>query len=292
MPDDAGVSNLIRATEALAAGELTRRGLAREYTKLYRNVYAPRGVELTAADLARAAWMWSGGTATVAGLSAAALLGSRWVPADAPAELVRTHHDAAPGIVVYQDRIADDEIRLIGGIACTTVPRTAFDLGRRLPLEQGVMRIDALLNATGVPVADLQALAAGYPGARNIRRLRQVLELADGGAESPQESRLRLVFAGCDRLPPIVTQIPVRNAAGRVVRRVDMGWPQWQVGVEYDGAQHWTDPENHASDIDRLEFLAGLGWRIIRVSARHLRGDRPGILRRTEEALRAAGWSA
>jgi very-short-patch-repair endonuclease len=74
------------------------------------------------------------------------------------------------------------------------------------------------------------------------------------------------------------------------VRRIDMGWPQWKVGVEYDGAQHWTDSNQHADDIDRLEFFADLGWRVVRVSARHLRSRPESVAFRAATALRAAGW--
>ena len=130
-------------------------------------------------------------------------------------------------------------------------------------------------------------LAAGIDLQVVDRHDARVLELADRGAESPQETRLRLALIR-GGLPRPVTQIPVRNVHGRVVRRIDMGWPRWKVGVEYDGEQHWIDAEKHAGDIDRLEFLAGLGWRIIRVSARHLRADRSGIIRRAEQALAAA----
>jgi very-short-patch-repair endonuclease len=62
------------------------------------------------------------------------------------------------------------------------------------------------------------------------------------------------------------------------------------VGVEYDGEQHWTDPAKHADDIVRLEFLAAQGWTIIRVSARQLRYDQSGIVRRVRRALEAAGY--
>ncbi len=110
-------------------------------------------------------------------------------------------------------------------------------------------------------MAEVTELAARYPGARDIRRLRRVLELADNGAESPQETKVRLVLIR-GGLPRPVTQIPIRDARGRIVRRIDMGWPQSKVGVEYDGEQHWSNPEIHAGDIDRHEFLAGLGWRI------------------------------
>jgi very-short-patch-repair endonuclease len=64
-----------------------------------------------------------------------------------------------------------------------------------------------------------------------------------------------------------------------------MGWPEWKVGVEYDGEQHFKNPDDYADDIERLEFLAAQGWIIVRVSSRQLRYDRPGIIRRVRQAL-------
>ena len=95
--------------------------------------------------------------------------------------------------------------------------------------------------------------------------------------------RLLLIRKG---LPRPVTQIPIRDAKGKVFRRIDMGWRQYGVGVEYDGEHHWTDPAAHAEDITRLEFLAARGWIVIRVSARHLRDAPDDILRRARNALR------
>jgi hypothetical protein len=283
-------ARLIVATEALANGSLTRRDLRRSYTKVHRNVYARAGVELTALDRAYAAWLWSGRRATLVGHSAAALLGSRWIPDDAPVELARARRPAADGIKVRSGQIRDDEICVVDGIACTTAARTAYDLGRRLSLEAAVIRIDALLNATKVPVPQVENITIRYPGARGIRPLRRVLDLADAGAESPQETRLRLLLVSSG-LPRPVTQIPVTNDWGRVVRRIDMGWPQWMVGAEYDGEHHWTNPDEYAKDIERLEFLAAKGWAIVRVSATQLRYQRGLVVERVKTALRKAGLS-
>ena len=43
------------------------------------------------------------------------------------------------------------------------------------------------MNATGVAVADVGAVR-WHPGVRGLARLRWLLRLVDGGAESPQES--------------------------------------------------------------------------------------------------------
>lgn len=127
-----------------------------------------------------------------------------------------------------------------------------------------------------------------HRGARGVRQLRRVLPLIDAGAESPQETRTRLAIVGAG-LPKPSTQITVHNDWGFVLARIDLGWEQWRVGVEYDGAQHWTDPRIRAKDIDRVAELERRGWRIIRVSADLLR-NRPDVLvGRIREALRAAG---
>jgi hypothetical protein len=152
-----------------------------------------------------------------------------------------------------------------------------------------VIRIDALLNATKVGVPQVESITLRYPGARGIRRLRRALDLADAGAESPQETRLRLLLERSG-LPRPVTQIPVTNDWGRVVRRIDMGWPEWMVGVEYDGEHHWTDPASHDGDIERLEFLAAKGWAIVRVSARQLRYQPALVVERATGALQRAGF--
>lgn len=278
------MTKLIVGSEALASGQVTRRDLTRRYTKVFRNVYVVRGVTLTAADRAEAAWLWSARTTTASGLSAAALLGSRWVPADVPAELVGSQRRMPSGIVVHQDVLADDEVGPVNGIPCTTAARTAYDLGRRLPLEEGVLRVDALLNATKAEVADVAVLARRHPGARGIRRLREVLALADPGAESPQETRVRLILVR-GGLPIPETQIAIGW------RRIDMGWPRWKVGIEYDGAQHWQDSRQYHGDIERLELFSELGWHIVRVVAQHVQRDPQGIVNRAWRALRANGYA-
>jgi REase_MTES_1575 len=281
---------LVVGTEALASGRLTCRDLKRGYTKLYRNVYAPNGVALDATDRAVAAWLWSGRSAIVAGSSAAALLGARWIPPSEPASLVRPLRRAAPpGIVVHTDTLADDEICGVDGIRCTTPARTAYDIARREPLETAVIRIDALLQATDLEVDEVAAIGERYPGARGIRPLRSALALVDAGAESPQETKTRLLLVRAG-LPAPQTQIEVRNKWGWVDARIDMGWPEWLVGVEYDGEHHWTNPDQYSRDIERLELLASQGWIIVRVSARQLRHHPGGVVERVRNALLEAGF--
>ncbi|WP_422746408.1 endonuclease domain-containing protein [Mycobacterium sp. WMMD1722] len=274
-------------SEALAAGVVNRYQLSTRYDTVFRNVYVPRGQILTCVDRAVAAWLWSGRRATVAGVSAAALLGTRWIDAKLPAELNQPSRHRTTGILLHSDVLAEDERCEIGGVPITTPARTAFDLGRRKGLTTAVVRLDALRQATRLDPDAVEALASRHHGVRGLVQLRRVLALSEAGAESPQETRTRLVLTAAG-LRPTHTQIEVFDRDG-FVARIDMGYPRWKVGVEYDGAQHWTDPAVRDRDLERRARLTALGWRIVHVNAELLH-RRPAVLvARTEAALREAG---
>jgi hypothetical protein len=277
-------------TEAVRGGTLTRHELQRSCTRVYRNVYVRRGSELSAESRAVAAWLWAGKNAVVAGNSAAALLGAKWVDARTPAELICDRKRPPPLIVTRNETLRAGETVPLNGIPTTSPARTAFDLGRRPGVQTAVIRIDALARATGVTVAQVEALTEDHRGARGIRQLRRVLPLVDAGAESPQETRTRLLVLAAG-FPRPTTQIEVLDDWGRVLARIDMGWPAVKVGIEYDGSQHWTDSRIRTNDIDRTAELQRRGWILIRVSADLLR-YRPGVIvARVREALRERGLS-
>lgn len=213
--------------------------------------------------------------------------GTLWIDPDLPAELNQRSQHKTNGILLHCSELWDDETCFVESVPVTTPARTAFDIGRRRPLATAVVRLDALMRATGAKAADVDTLVERHRGAPGIAQLRNALRLSDAGAESPQETktRLTLVEAG---LPPPQTQIQVFH--GRyLVARLDMGWEEWHVGVEFDGAEHWTDPRERSRDIERIAELEALGWTIIRVSGEMLR-KRPGlVVERVRAALRAAG---
>jgi hypothetical protein len=139
---------------------------------IHRNVYARRGTVLTPADKAVAAWLWSGRRAVVAGLSAAALHGSKWIDATEPAELNQSSRSGPSGIRIYSDELWPVEMTLILGIKATSPARTAFDLGRRKGLTSAVISVDALLQATDLKIIDVEALLLRHKGVRGTVDLR------------------------------------------------------------------------------------------------------------------------
>lgn len=276
------MANPFLGTEALARGDVTVRSLRRRYDRVYRNVYVAKECDMTAVTRARAAWLWSGRQSTLVGLSAAAVHGAKWIDPDLPAELYRRNGKPVEGILIHRDELFDDESQSVDGMVVSTPTRTAFDLGRRRGRTLAVVRVDALANATGVHSLAVDAIATRHPGVRGICQLRDVIAVMDGGAESPQETRTRLVLVDAG-LPKPRTQIVVDHW------RIDMGYPEFKVGVEYDGGHHWTDARQHRLDIDRHAELLARGWLIVRVSADMLRHRRGVILVRTCTALRQAG---
>jgi hypothetical protein len=275
--------------EALAAKALSERAMRTMYEAVYPGVYVPWGIELTASQRARAAWLWSRRKAVVAGESAAALLGAKWVDPLASAELVFDNRRPPALIMVHSDTLLDREVTDLGGIPVTTAARTAFDVGRRAPRLRALQRLEALANATDVKSVDVEAVVAQHRGARGLRRLDEIMPLVDGGAESPQETRTRLALIDAG-FPIPSTQIPVLGPGGYLVARIDMGWKEWRVGVEYDGAQHWMNPAQRTRDIDRWSELADCGWTIIRVGSDILRYRQGNLMYRVGAALTAAGW--
>lgn len=273
-------------SEAVAAGRLTRHELARGYRAMVRGFYTPRPQELSLCDRTTGAWLVSGRRGVIAGITAAALHGSRWVDADIPVELVATGCRPQPGIVVRDERIADDETTFVGRLPVTTPARTAFDLGRHLPRGKALERLDALMYATPFRPDDVLMLAKRYPGARGLRRLREVLPLVDGSAASPKETWLRLLLIDAG-LPRPTTQIPVVERHGRLVKMLDMGWKEFMVAAEYDGDQHRTDRRQYVKDLRALPKVLRMGWIVVRV----IKEDRPDdIVAGVYDAMESRGY--
>lgn len=268
-------------SEALAAGHLTPYRLRSQYIALHQDVYIGKDAELTPVLRAKACWLRSRRRGILAGFSASALYGARWIEPGRPAAIIDTNRRRVPGVQVWEERIDDDEINVIDGMRVTTPARTALDLARRYPLPLAVAAVDALAQATELKPADIELLVDRYKGRRGVKRARAALELVDDGAQSPKETWLRLLLIRAG-LPRPQTQIAVSNESGWAEAYLDMGWEDLKLGVEYDGDQHRSDRAQYVKDIRRLAMLERKGWIVIRVVAE----DRPDdIIWRVREAL-------
>lgn len=92
------------------------------------------------------------------------------------------------GVNHHPAELLDDEVVLVDGVACTSLARTVVDCARMGDQRSAVVVADAALARPGLSPAPLRAMAdrvAGWPRSRGVPR---VVELADGRAESPNET--------------------------------------------------------------------------------------------------------
>jgi len=175
-----------------------------------------------------------------------------------------------PGLTIHRDQLASDEIIDSGGAPVTTALRTAWDLARWLPTVEAVVALDALARIGGFAPQAVLGIHGRYPRARWRRRVPGVIDLSDPRAESPMETRSRLVLV-LRGLPRPELQYPVYDELGVFVARLDMAYPWCKLAIEYDGRGHLTAWQQE-SDARRLNRLAASGWSILRFTA-------PDILR-------------
>ena len=165
--------------------------------------------------------------------------------------------------------------------------RAAWETAVWLDPVRAVAIVDSLLGQGLAERDTLAAMAARNADRPGGRRARWVFDLADGRAESPPEShlRVRLVLGG---LPRPAVRHPVRLPIGLVLHP-DLAWPQYRVAVEYDGRWHSDAAQPHR-DRRRLNQLVAAGWLVLHVTSRRLHGEFPAVLREVGDALVSRGW--
>lgn len=192
---------------------------------------------------------------------------------------------ARPGVRGYVAPLRSDEVMVIGGVPCTSDLRTAVDLLRVLRPHMGLAVVDALAARGLVNAAEVQAEVDRWPGHRGVVQARYLASLIDARTESFGESwlRLRIVDAG---FPRPVMQIEIADSQGRVRFRLDLGWPDRRIAVEYDGEEFHTTPERRRYDeVRRDVLLAEFGWTVIGVGKGEVLGSSMRLERGVGELL-------
>ncbi|MGY1915680.1 hypothetical protein [Blastococcus sp. SYSU DS0973] len=165
-----------------------------------------------------------------------------------------------------------DDVTERHGAPATTPLRTALDVARIRPPDEAVVALDRFLRPGLVSLNEVRIAAQRVTG-RDCRAVRTATALADGLAESPQETRLRLLLHR-STLPAPVAQYSVRTS-DRFIARVGFAWPELRLALEYDGEWH-GERQQVGRDRRRLDRLSGAGWTVLFVTAADL--HRPELL--------------
>jgi hypothetical protein len=142
--------------------------------------------------------------------------------------------------------LPDDDVVELDGLLVTSPLRTLVDLARTASFATGVAAIDCALAALRpdrgtAPFVERDALldrAARLAGQRGVRRLRKVIDFADGRSGSSGESHSRVQIARL-RLPRPELQVEIVDLEGRTWHS-DFGWLKYRMLGEFDGMVKYT----------------------------------------------------
>ncbi len=136
---------------------------------------------------------------------------------------------------------------------------------------------------------DLMDAVGRRSGRRGCAALRAALEHIRPRTDSWEETMLRLDLAAAGLPEPEVNGV-ICDENGAFVAYGDLVYRRYKVVVEYDGEQHRTDGAQYQRDIERLDELARLGWRVVRFTRLHRGATRREWIGRVIAALTSRGW--
>lgn len=173
------------------------------------------------------------------------------------------------------------------GVPVTTPLRTACDLGRLLWRFDALAAVDGALRL-GVRREQLMAETGRFQGFRGVRQLRMLVPLADGRAESPGESALRLHWHDAG-LPRPELQHEILDDDGWPRFRLDVPAPDVRYAAEYDGVEFHSSRGDRDHDHARRQWIREeRNWVIDVFDKDDVYGSSRAIIERLGEGFRRA----
>ena len=260
---------LISARQAAGAGlsrsQIRHRTTAGRWEAMARGIYRIRGAPITRMQPAMAAVL-ARPDGAVSFLSAAELAGLSITGPPLPWLTVPAASSARASVArIHRTDLPADQITTILGIRTTVGARTLVDCSAVL----GPRRLARLVDeAMHLKIATPLAVEAILDRNRDASlfahhdRLRDLIDVWRPAIRpgSPAEARLHRVL-GEWGFPPLERQVKIRDHDGVVIARIDGGWSDRRIGLEYDSVE-WHGPARWASDEDRHALIEALGWRL------------------------------
>lgn len=169
------------------------------------------------------------------------------------------------------------------GLRVTTPLRTAWDLGRQRSRDTALSGLDAMLRLAKFEKAELVYGVQRFGRMRWVTVLRELSPIADGRAESPGESVLRLRWIDL-ALPTPRPQVPVVLPGGRMVY-LDVGSEAARLAAEFHGWAWHSSPQQVVHDDERLGLVEAEGWVIKAVWRTNLWGRQADVDRILQQGL-------
>lgn len=254
----------ITLDDVRAAGLTRSHVRGRKWIRISHGMYVWSGLRPDPMLAVRAALRRLPPGSAFSGLTAAWLHGIDVEPLPIEATIpLKAGVSARAGMKLRRAALRDGDVVDVRGVSATSTRRTIADVAGRSALTEAVVVADAMLNAGLIGSDELHRLVESSAGRPGIRGLRRVVTMSEPAAESPMESRLRmlLVLAG---LPRPAAQVSIHDDRGRFVGRPDLYYEGPRLGIEYDGAIHRT---SLAEDNRRQNLLLAAGVQLLRFTA-------------------------
>ncbi|MDZ7577853.1 MAG: hypothetical protein U0904_06745 [Candidatus Nanopelagicales bacterium] len=179
--------------------------------------------------------------------------------------------------------IPEDQTHQLPNVRVTAATRTVIDCAVTLPTDSAVVIVDAALHRGMTSLSHLSERVSAMTRRKGLSAARRVLALADIKAESPGESRLRLLLG--DLGIHVVSQAVINDGA-RTLARADFRIRDSRVLIEFDGrAKYKDDPERyHWEEKQRHDLLVAAGYEVVRVVWAQLE-DPQAVKRAIDQAL-------
>ncbi|MGW9157919.1 MULTISPECIES: hypothetical protein [unclassified Microbacterium] len=197
---------------------------------------------------------------------------------------------SAPDVFRHVAPLPSVDVTVRGGIRCTTLSRTVFDLIRVLPVPAAVALADAAerqmaerqwewdMDAVLSWRGELATRLTAAGGARGIRQARWVADFADGRAQLPGESVSRVHLHRLGFAAPDL-QVPIDGPDGRAYF-VDFGLADVRSFGEFDGKTKYLDEALRSgrtveqvllAEKQREDWIRGrTHWRFARWGTEHI----------------------
>ncbi|WP_285733156.1 hypothetical protein [Nocardiopsis sp. ATB16-24] len=159
------------------------------------------------------------------------------------------------GITLHSWYVSREEVTTVeGGLRLTDPGRTLRDVLLHVDRETAVCLMDSALNQGLITREDIPQLERANRGRRGCVNVRRWWPLADGRAQSPLETRVRLLCVD-GGLPPTDLQHRFIDGHGRLIGIVDFWWEDLRLIGEADGVGPHSTPQALARDRQRQNAL-------------------------------------
>lgn len=194
-----------------------------------------------------------------------------------------------PEISVMRDRLDPDDFALVRGMPCAIAERSLFDDMRTASeVREAVVSIEMMAAAELTSIQRMRRYCTERARWNGLPRVCSALDLADEESQSPNETRMRLIWVLDAGLPrPLVNQ-PVFNLRGDLIGIADLFDPDAGVVGEYDGAAH-RGARRHHRDVVREDRFRRAGLEYFKVVGLDL-ADVGVVVDRMLATRRRARW--